>query len=266
MVSSTLAATLFAFAAQAYTKDLPRQQKGAGHSINDRCVYKKVTKLSDRLAEAQLPRRTDLENTIFQKAALSRLRGSLQCQAPTSRAASFRLLGSRQRQEMFDSLLPGLDEDDDDDEDETDEKPAREDDDYEALKRVGYEDRVTRRKEESESVDDYRMAFLGQEQFERQRTEDWQAEEESTMWTDLNQREDQLTNLKRRMDVTRAPAGRGKGSGKGGGKSGSKGSGKDKMTLKDRTRLKRLKGQSASDKLGSHWKSEAEMRLRDNYD
>mmetsp|Transcript_23045 Transcript_23045/g.42459 ORF Transcript_23045/g.42459 Transcript_23045/m.42459 type:complete len:176 (-) Transcript_23045:57-584(-) len=48
---------------------------------------------------------------------------------------------------------------------------------------------------------------------------------------------------------------------------GGKGKGKDKgMTVKDRTRLKRIKGQSGIDHNGKVWKPEAWMQMRNEFD
>jgi len=53
---------------------------------------------------------------------------------------------------------------------------------------------------------------------------------------------------------------------KAGGEKVEKGKGKDKMSVKDRTKLKRMKGQSGEDHAGRTWKPEEWMKLRQDYD
>ena len=50
------------------------------------------------------------------------------------------------------------------------------------------------------------------------------------------------------------------------GKGRGKNKGKGKMDRKEQTKLKRQVGQSGADHLGTRWKSEQEMHLRDNFD
>lgn len=47
------------------------------------------------------------------------------------------------------------------------------------------------------------------------------------------------------------------------GKDGKKGKGKNRV---EETRMKRMKGQSGADHLGTTWKSDQEMHMRDNFD